>query len=109
MAIAKRDAILNSELSTSDKIIGTVLFLVGVTLLTVGASTVITGILGVFEGSGSVLVSLSNGTTALIPAIVVNRDALVQTAEGAILSANGILAVNQSLTIMSKNYVLFYK
>lgn len=101
IAIAKRDAILNSELSTSDKIIGTVLFLVGVTILTGGVSTVITGIVGVFEGSGSVLVTLSSGATALIPAVSVNQDALVKTAEGSILTLGGAIVIDQSLTIMA--------
>ncbi|MDA9472822.1 T7SS effector LXG polymorphic toxin [Enterococcus sp. 5H] len=101
LAIAKRDAILNSELSTSDKIIGTALFLVGVTILTGGASAVITSIVGIFEGTGSVLVTLSSGATVVIPAIAVNKDALVQTAEGSILAVGGVIAIDQSLTIMA--------
>lgn len=106
LAIAKRDAILNSELSTSDKIIGTALFLVGVTILTGGASAVITSIVGIFEGTGSVLVTLSSGATAVIPAIAVNKDALIKTAEGSILTLGGAIAIDQSLNIMASGNML---
>lgn len=52
------------------------------------------------------LVALGNSTTAIIPVIAVNKDAIVQTAEGAILSVGGILALDQNVMIMANgNYI----
>ncbi|MHC5216667.1 T7SS effector LXG polymorphic toxin [Enterococcus sp. LJL128] len=97
LALKERQELLENPLTTEEKLLLATLF-VGVAFVIGGSLVTITGVTGIIDGM-PVLATNAGGSAILAQTLTINKDALLTTVEGFVITSAGVV------TIMASNDV----